>query len=221
MAVAVPGLILWGLCAPGIVLIFILKNRQNLTDKANKIRFGFLFHGYKSHLFYWEFIIIYRKIGIVLISVFLSTVSHAVQGQAAFLVLIVSFYVQSVYRPFEVEKLNKLEQMSILTAATTIYCGLLYLTGDMGEGMKLFLFALILLSNAVFLVVWLYGIIEAYALVMSEKRPKIAKWICFCFVKSRRFRKMATNMGINTKDFDNELGPEPLDNSTFMNYSTE
>jgi len=121
-------------------------------------RFGFLLLGYKSNLFFWEFIIIYRKIAIVLISVFLSTVSNSVQGQAAFLVLIIAFYIQSVYLPFQVDKLNKLEQMSILTAATTIYCGLLYLTEDMGEGMKLVLFAFILTSNAVFFFSWLYGI---------------------------------------------------------------
>ena len=140
MNVAVPGLILWGLFAPGFVLIFILKYRQHLKDKDMLTRFGFLFLGYKSHLYYWEFIIIYRKIVIVLISVFLSTVSNAVQGQAAFLVLVVAFYFHSVYMPFEIEKLNKLEQMSILTAATTIYCGLIYLTGDISEEIKLSLF---------------------------------------------------------------------------------
>ena len=76
--VAVPGLILWGLFAPGFVLLFILKYRKNLQEKAMITRFGFLLLGYKSDLYYWEFIIIYRKIVIVLISVFLSTVSNAV-----------------------------------------------------------------------------------------------------------------------------------------------
>ena len=122
-------------------------------------RFGFLLKGYKPHLYFWEFVIMYRKIVIVLISVFLSTVSNAVQGLAALLVLFIAFYFHSVYRPFEIEKLNRLEQMSILTAATTIYCGLLYLTDDMGAGMKLFLFVIILLSNTVFLFTWFVGIL--------------------------------------------------------------
>ena len=69
--------------------------------------------------------------------------------------------------PFEIEKLNKLEQMSILTAATTIYCGLIYLTGDISEEIKLSLFVWILLSNAVFFFTWLFGILEAYALLVS------------------------------------------------------
>ena len=119
-----------------------------------------------------------------------------------------------MYKPFEIEKLNKLEQMSILTAATTIYCGLLYLTGDMGEEIQLVLFALILLSNAVFFFTWLWVMLEAFALLVMEKRPKIAKWLCFCFVASRRFRRFATSMGISTQLFDVDLSPEPLDNST-------
>ena len=41
---------------------------------------------------------------------------------------------------FKIAKLNRLEQMSILTAATTIYCGLLYLTERMGDEIRKFSF---------------------------------------------------------------------------------
>ena len=33
---------------------------------------------------------------------------------------------------------------------------------------------------------------------------------------SRQFRRLATDLGISTQLFDVELGPEPLDNSTFI-----
>ena len=65
--------------------------------------------------------------------------------------------------------------MSILTAATTIYCGLFYLTEKMDEVMKLILFASILIANAVFLTAWLKGLFEAYALLLVDKKPKIAR----------------------------------------------
>ena len=45
--------------------------------------------------------------------------------------------------------------VSILTAATTIYCGLLFLTEDMGYVAKMILFILILISNAVFFIAWI------------------------------------------------------------------
>ena len=157
---------LWGLLAPGFILFFILKNRKRLHEDSMKSKFGFLLLGYKPHLFYWEFIIVYRKIFVVLISVFLSTVSHSIQGLAAFLVLIIAYYISSVYSPFTVDRLNRLELKSILTAATTIFCGLLYLTNDIGEELKIFLFVLIVISNAVFLIEWSVGIVEAYALLV-------------------------------------------------------
>ena len=112
------------------------------------------------------------------------------------------------------DKLNKLEQMSILTAATTIYCGLLYLTDDMGEGMKLILFAFILISNAVFFFAWLYGIWEAVAILVSGKYPKISKRFCFWFLKSRKFRTFASTLGVDTRLFEVELGPDPEGNTT-------
>ena len=145
----------------------------------------------------------------------MSTVSKAVQGLAAFLLLIIAYHYHNVYRPFKIEKLNKLEQMSIVTSATTIYSGLLYLTDDIGEEMKLFIFALILISNAVFLFTWLLGILEAYALLLCEKWPRIAKIFCCWFLKSKRFQRFASSLGINILAFDVKLSPEPLDNYSY------
>ena len=78
LCVALPGLVLWGIGAPAVALVVILKKPNELSDISQKSRFDFLVKGYKPQLFFWEFIIIYRKISIVLISVFLSTVGDAV-----------------------------------------------------------------------------------------------------------------------------------------------
>ena len=64
---ALPGLIIWGLLAPALVLIFIRKNHKLHNEETMNTRFGFLILGYKSHFYFWEFVIMYRKIGVVLI----------------------------------------------------------------------------------------------------------------------------------------------------------
>ena len=151
-----------------------------------------------------------------MISVFLTTVSHAVQGLAANLVLSLAFYLQSVCQPFTLGKLNKLEQMSILTAATTIYCGLLYMTDEIGDDMKILLFAMILLANTVFIVCWIYSLIEAYAVLITEKCPKLAKLCCICFVKSKNFRRMSTTLGIDVQRLQAFVDAEPDDSSSCM-----
>ena len=60
----------------------------------------------------------------------------------------IAYNLQSRPMPFILDKLNKLEELSILTAATTIFCGLLYLTDDIGEGVKILLFVFIVISKA-------------------------------------------------------------------------
>ena len=116
---------------------------------------------------------------------------------------------QSLYKPFTIDKCNRLEELSILTGATTIYCGLLYLTGDMAEETKVILFLLILLVNAAFLISWLGGLSEAVVIKFAEKKPQLAKKLCCCFFKNKRFMRLATALGLNTRQFTTELGPDP------------
>ena len=107
--------------------------------------------------------------------------------------------------------------MSILTAATTIYCGLLFLTDDMGEEMKIILFIAIVLSNAVFFFSWIFGIVEAYAVKVTATNPKLAKWLCFCFVKNARFQRLATKVGVQIPVFDPEMmSPTTMENSMII-----
>jgi hypothetical protein len=59
---------------------------------AMKRTLGFLYLGYVDHKFYWEFVILYRKISIAFISVFLVSISIDVQALAVMCVLLTSFY---------------------------------------------------------------------------------------------------------------------------------
>jgi len=65
-----------------------------------------------------------------------------------------------------VTRLNRLEEVSILTAATTIYCGLLYLTDEIGEVTKMLLFIILVVVNTIFITMWIHGLFEAIAVAM-------------------------------------------------------
>mmetsp|Transcript_1572 Transcript_1572/g.164 ORF Transcript_1572/g.164 Transcript_1572/m.164 type:complete len:104 (+) Transcript_1572:232-543(+) len=49
-----------------------------------------------------------------------------------------------------------METRGILVATVTIYCGLYYLTGHLGELTKLIFFVIIVASNIYFLIYWIY-----------------------------------------------------------------
>ena len=154
--VGLPGLLAWGIGIPAATLFVLVKFRKRLEEQNVKTAMGFLYLGYVSEKYYWEFMILYRKIAIAFISVFLVSVSIEVQALTAFLVFMFAFYFQTTKQPFINKSLNKLEISSIMVAGVTIYCGLYYLSGHIGEVTKLVMFVIILIVNVGFVGYWLY-----------------------------------------------------------------
>lgn len=91
-AIAVPGLVAWGLGIPAVALLFIYRNRKNLKEISMKMKIGFIYLGYKEEYYYWEFAILYRKMLVIFISVFMLTSGYQVQGLSAFIVLMVAAF---------------------------------------------------------------------------------------------------------------------------------
>lgn len=72
-SVAVPSLIVWGLGIPFFALLLLSRERNRLDKVEVKQKFGFLFRGYKKDYYFWEIVIMYRKILMVVIAVIVET----------------------------------------------------------------------------------------------------------------------------------------------------
>ncbi len=70
--VAIPSILVWGLGIPFFALILIQRVKNQLDSVDARERFGFLYRGYRKSFYYWEIVIMYRKIGLIFISVFIS-----------------------------------------------------------------------------------------------------------------------------------------------------
>ena len=66
---ALPSLIVWGLGIPLFAFILLNMERHRLDKVEVRQKLGFLFRGYKKDFFYWEIVIMYRKIIMVIIAV--------------------------------------------------------------------------------------------------------------------------------------------------------
>jgi hypothetical protein len=119
--ISLPGLGAWGVVFPIAILVFLLTHKTRLDDADTKINYGFLLHGYRPQRFFWEFVILYRKVLMTFIVVFLSEVSITMQGLLAFFVLMLALLLQIVHEPFAKDFLNWMELYSIITAGTMIY----------------------------------------------------------------------------------------------------
>lgn len=148
-SVALPSIVVWCFGVPTAILCYLCKNHDSIDDLHMKCCYGFLYNGYKRSHFYWEFLILYRKILIICILIFDEYTSKSIQALTIMLLILVCLHLQYVQKPFTAKPLNDTELAAILVAGVTIYCGLYYLN-DQAEGFKITLFGLMLITNAVF-----------------------------------------------------------------------
>jgi hypothetical protein len=150
LTVAFPSIIVWGIGVPSLILGRLIKGRSQLYQVSMKGRFGFFYNGFKMSHFYWEFLILYRKIIIIVIVVFLGSESIPVQALSLMLVLLTFLFLQYSQEPYTLSKLNHIELRGILVSSITIYCGLYYLTRDLGEEAKIVLMVVMVGANCFF-----------------------------------------------------------------------
>ena len=72
-------MIVWGLGIPLFAFMLLNKERKTLHKLEVKEKFGFLYNGYKKQFYYWEVVIMYRKIAMVVIAVVISNFGVIVQ----------------------------------------------------------------------------------------------------------------------------------------------
>jgi hypothetical protein len=65
--VALVCLIVWGAGIPIFAFLLLNAEKTKLLKIDVKERFGFLYNGYKKKLYFWEVIIMYRKVAMVFI----------------------------------------------------------------------------------------------------------------------------------------------------------
>jgi hypothetical protein len=100
-----PAIFAWVIAVPIICLIILFHNRVFISKisqtsqlsksdqhkiKELRTKYGFLFTGYTPDMFFWEIIVIYRKIMLVVLTGLLSPVSSETQVLTGLLILIVN-----------------------------------------------------------------------------------------------------------------------------------
>jgi hypothetical protein len=129
--IAAPVLAWIGFCFPFICFLLLCKNRKNLNDPDIRIKYAYLFPGYRPSRFYWEFVIQYRKLLFAFVLVFVIQEKSSVQALWAEVILIISIAAQISYKPYSEYHLNKIETVSILTSLVTLYSGMIFLDGNL------------------------------------------------------------------------------------------
>ena len=234
------GLILYGIGIPLLGFRLLYKYRFRLFDMQNRYDgstpLSFLFLGYREKRWYYEFIIMGKKAGLILLSVFLRN-HPRYQIIGASLLVQISFFVHIFLRPYDTITsygmiCNKLESVSLLSLVMTLSTGLFFGTIDSGYNLGFFedvLIVLLLASNGLIcLYFFIYFVTLTFKSIKTHLREFIVEKVtdgntpclfrCCSKKNIKRFRdwgdlEMVEDYGIHLKN--------QVEKEIFTNYFKE
>ena len=202
LSYALPIFLLFIIGMPLFAFVYIFSKRRQSENALNlELSFGFLYEGYRDKFWFWEWIVLARKVGLSAISVLLSTTDTYIQGLAALFVVTIAFALQAIYRPYETsgggsseekengeerrDDLNSLETRGLLVSLMTIYLGMWTFASKsaVNEGTEW----TVTISVFVLNITWMLFILFKFYQGSKEKVLSSFKrmWECGCCVKKR------------------------------------
>jgi len=170
LAAALPAAVLWGVGIP-ILALLLVKYRKRLRAGQIGAVVGYMCANYKSKFYYWEVVNIYRKLSVILLLTFLSTLAAVTQGLTFVLLLSALALVQFNNVPFKRVALNRSELLSEVAVLLTVYAGICFQLAFLSGETEAALFALVLAVNGAFLIYFAKILLGTYI------RRAFNKWI--------------------------------------------
>ena len=105
----------------------VLKVRQHkmhvkgLGGHMTRSTYGFLYRGYSAKRFYWEIVIMMRKVLMVIVATVGLRATVQTQGMLALLVISISLAAHLQFKPFDEPSLDRLELYGLITAFIILY----------------------------------------------------------------------------------------------------
>lgn len=188
------GLLLWVAGIPWAAFAVLREKRRQLGNSEVRQRYGFLFNGYKERAYFWESLVMLRKVAVIFVAVFLRSLGTRIQAFTLFLLLLGFLLFTHQRQPFLTRHLNRLELISLGSSAATVYAGFFFLASrprsdpayDINKDFALanssrwMLFLFILGFNIAFMVLWISSVFQALRTKCRVKCPKVYIFCCLC-----------------------------------------
>jgi hypothetical protein len=154
-----------------------MMKRDRFKVESYQLKYGFLFGGFKEEVFYWELVVMTRKICVIFATEFLTSVSSEVQVLVSILIIIASIMSIIKIKPFLSNETNGSNIYSQQVQMLMMYIGLFYMTGHgreyMADTSKLhwILIPLVVVPSAAFFARWL-GALLLQTLILLHMKNK-------------------------------------------------
>ncbi|KAJ6249797.1 g protein-coupled receptor-related [Anaeramoeba flamelloides] len=110
---------------PFLILYLLIKNSKILTETQFDLKFGLLCTRYNKNFFFWEIIIMIRKLFLIIMTLFISNFP-TFQLILIVLVLLVALVIQQIYKPYLSNRHNYLESTLLLISIIILLSGLIF-----------------------------------------------------------------------------------------------
>ena len=133
--VAVPSLLVYALGIPSLAvfLLYRMKKKQKLFQSRDisytASVYQFLYGGYRLEAYYWEAIIMFRKVSLNLVLVVMAPSPPLAQALTVLYVLLLFLAFHVKKKPYSNDKLNFIEMYSLMLATAILAAGM-YLFND-------------------------------------------------------------------------------------------
>lgn len=177
--VTIFGVFVWGFGVPIYIFYKLYGFRKNLFDEKTKCKYGFLFNGYLHNYYFWDFIILTKKILIIFLTVFMeSKFKTYLQSLLLITFLTVFFILQLYFKPFIKNDLNEIEKLASLAALITITLEAIYSEINPDSAIAYAILTIIFIVNLIFFIYWIKSMSKDFVkfLTFSLKFLKKIYW---------------------------------------------
>ena len=179
------GFFVYTIALPAAFLIYLQRKRGK--DALHLGGFSFLINGYQKQFWYWEFVVLLRKVLLIAASVFVQTLVYRL-FIAQYLVFF-SLLLNVLVHPFEHQVHHRAENTILVILLFTLNLGLYYFRSDlaleMSEGehmaqdpMLYVVYVMLVASNTLVFLAFIILFLSMYRLrLLEEGRHGLVEWI--------------------------------------------
>jgi hypothetical protein len=183
LTLTIPQLLFVVIGLPVLGLLIILRNDSNKFLKYNfRMRYGLLYLGYRKSREWWEVVIAFRKVLIVMIGTFGAMLGVDMQAFLAIFVIFGAIMVHLVGKPFDTTEpkfqlLHQLECAALTLCWLTFWAGLLFFLGHeqpdaVASEVLVFMSIMIVFGNIIFLVFATYEFVKEFIKDFKKKQKE-------------------------------------------------
>jgi CRP-like cAMP-binding protein len=181
-ALTIPQIFIYVAGLPIGIFLLLKRNKDKVAsnDKSFRIRYGFLFIGFRKDRAWWETVTAARKVAVVIIGTFGTVIaSPNLQAFLAILIIFISIILHLTAEPFDVttpsgKLLHQVELAALTVNFLTFWSGLIFFLDQevVSDWVRIVMTCLLVIGNIVFVIYSVYLFVKAFLKDMKDERMK-------------------------------------------------